>query len=498
MARHVGGVVVGKESASQARARRRLSRQLARKVKVEARAASRAKRLAARQEWQAGAVGKLGPEGGAGLRRLWPTRIPYIQTTTRIARVAYPFLAEAGLGNQGPLIGTDLLSGSGFTYDPWLLYQRGVLTNPNITVAGVIGTGKSALCKALATRSFAFGRNTYIPGDVKGEWSPVARAFGGAVIRLGRGLKARLNPLDEGTRPALAADGSPLDNNDWARLVRASRLALLKALVERALGRSLRAEEDTALALALDEVVARHSTPLIGQVMEELLEPSTTSLPLGVRDRSQLAQMGWQAGHGLGRMVSGDLAGLFDGPSTVAFDPKAPMVSVDLSAFEQDNAALPMLMACTAAWMESSLRDPTANKRYVVYDEAHRLMADPALLHRMKEQWKLARAWGISNVLVLHRFSDLEAVGDEGSETRGLAKGLVTDTSTRIVFGQPADQLDVVRSWLGLSSEVVDQLPGMVNRRGLAVWQINSRPFFVQDYLTRSEQDLFDTDGRMA
>lgn len=70
-------------------------------------------------------------------------------------RRAYPFLAEAGLGSAGLLIGTDAWSGSSFCFDPWVLYERQTLTNLNMLLAGVIGKGKSALAKALATRSLA-------------------------------------------------------------------------------------------------------------------------------------------------------------------------------------------------------------------------------------------------------------------------------------------------------------------------------------------------------
>ena len=114
---------------------------------------------------------------------------------------AYPFLAEEGLGSAGILIGQDAWSGTAFCYDPWVLYQRGVLTNPNIFLAGQIGRGKSTLAKSLAARCIAFGRRVYVPGDPKGEWAPVARAVGGQVIELGVGRPARLNPLDAGPRP---------------------------------------------------------------------------------------------------------------------------------------------------------------------------------------------------------------------------------------------------------------------------------------------------------
>ena len=81
---------------------------------------------------------------------------------------AYPFLAEGGLGSDGVFVGQDLYSGSSFVYDPWELYARGLITAPNLVLAGIVGSGKSALAKSLYTRSIPFGRRVYVPGDPKG------------------------------------------------------------------------------------------------------------------------------------------------------------------------------------------------------------------------------------------------------------------------------------------------------------------------------------------
>ena len=56
-----------------------------------------------------------------------------------------------------------------FVFDPWVLYGRGVFTNPNIAVAGEIGTGKSSLLKSLVTRSLCFRRRAYVPGSRRGS-----------------------------------------------------------------------------------------------------------------------------------------------------------------------------------------------------------------------------------------------------------------------------------------------------------------------------------------
>jgi hypothetical protein len=58
-------------------------------------------------------------------------RVPAHQVTTRNLGAAYPFIAEAGLGRRGVVIGDDLLGGS-FVFDPFELYAAGVVSNPNM------------------------------------------------------------------------------------------------------------------------------------------------------------------------------------------------------------------------------------------------------------------------------------------------------------------------------------------------------------------------------
>ena len=182
-------------------------------------------------------------------RHWWRLRVKPHRATSDVLAVAYPFLAEEGLGSVGSLIGVDYWSGTAFVYDPFTLYERKVLTNPNMLLAGALGRGKCMLAKSLACRQIAFGRRIYIPGDVKGEWSVVAEAVGGAVIRLGVGSPNRLNPLDEGPRPSDAGD------DEWRAQVTKRRRSLLAALAEVAVGRKLGPEERNALAVALDEAV---------------------------------------------------------------------------------------------------------------------------------------------------------------------------------------------------------------------------------------------------
>ena len=434
---------------------------------------------------QTGWVPRSGESGPAALRSWLPFRVPPHAATSATLAGAYPFLAEAGLGSQGVLIGADMLSGGSFVYDPWVLYRQGMLTNPNVLLAGVIGTGKSALAKSLATRSLAFGIRVYVPGDPKGEWTAVTRAVGGTAITLGHGLTTRLNPLDEGRRPPGLVD------EQWQMMVWTRRRELLGVLAETVLGRALQPVEHTAIDTALRAAVTTTAVPTLPTVVDQLLDPAGTT----AAEVALLRADGRDAGHALRRMVHGDLSGLFDGESTIRFDPDSPMVSLDLSGVSGNDTLLSLVMTCASTWMEAALLDVDGGRRWVVYDEAWRVMRHPALIRRMQSQWKLSRAYGIANLMVIHRLSDLDAVGDQRSEARALAQGLLADCSTRIVYRQEADQLDTSAATLGLTATERDLLPTLGVGQGL--WRIRDRAFVVQHQMTRGELAVFDTTARM-
>ncbi|WP_235544076.1 type IV secretory system conjugative DNA transfer family protein [Phycicoccus sp. Soil803] len=429
------------------------------------------------------ARGEPGPEAGRSLR---PFRLPAHRATSDVVAGAYPFLAEAGLGSEGLYIGQDAWSGGGFCFDPWVLYGTGVLTNPNCVLAGVVGKGKSFLAKSIATRSIALGRRVYVPGDPKGEWTAVAAAVGGASIQLGGGTRRRLNPLDPGPRNSQASD------EEWRHEATLRRRVLLGSLAESALGRPLQAVEHTALDVALDNAIQAAAEPTLPLVVQAVLEPrdSVPGATVG-----ELAHDGRPLGHALRRLVAGDLAGLFDGPSTVELDPTLPMVTLDLSRVQGSDQMIAMLMTCASAWMEAALTDPHGGQRWVIYDEAWRLMRQPALLARMQSQWKLSRGLGIANLLIVHRLSDLDAVGDHGSEARALARGLLADCSTKIVYQQEVSEAAHAAIQLGLTTAERDQLPDL--QRGEGLWRIGNHAFVVRHTVTAGESGMFNTDSRM-
>ena len=130
------------------------------------------------------------------------------------------------------------------------------------------------------------------------------------------------------------------------------------------------------------------------------------------------------------------------------------------------------------------------------YPQSPGILSNLGVARWLQSSWKLSRAFGVANVAVLHRVSDLGSAGAAGSEQAGLAQGLLADSETRVVYGQPPGEAELARDLLGLSDTEVALVPQL--RRGVALWKVAQRSFLVEHLLSPAERALIDTDARMA
>ncbi len=249
-----------------------------------------------------------------------PPGLPAHVATTRHLGAAYPLVSEAGLGHEGVLIGRDLLGGS-FVYDPFALYRAGVVTNPNMVVIGQIGRGKSSFVKSYLWRQAVFGRHAWVV-DPKGEYGPLAEAWGVVPLSLRPGGAIRLNPLDTASPgPSGDAEGSgsdPVgDDHRW-------RTNLTSSLAVACLGRDLLPRERAAVDAAVGTAAARArdregAAPTLPEVVEALLAPGADSASALRTTRADLMEEARDVALELRRLVHGDLCGMFDGLTTLGW-----------------------------------------------------------------------------------------------------------------------------------------------------------------------------------
>jgi hypothetical protein len=402
---------------------------------------------------------------------------PAHRGTTAHLQALYPFMAEGGLGLRRVYIGREVLGGA-FCFDPWDAYAEGLVTNPNLVVIGQIGRGKSTFIKTWLWRERLFSRQCWVL-DPKGEYGALARACGVEPLCLGPGLPLRLNPLD----PGGTGGGAEQRQSE-----------LLASVAAASLGRPLLPPERAACDVALAATRRQHHQPTLPAVVAALLRPDPAAAAVVGTDAAGLAVDGRDVALELRRLVHGDLAGMFDGPTSPGIDLGAPVVVVDLSRLYA-SPALGVLMTCAAAWLQSATARSDGAKRLVVIDEAWAILHDLSIARWLQASFKLSRAFGVANVVVLHRLSDLRAAGHQGSQQQRLAEGLLADSECRVVFGQPPGEAAEAAGPLGLTRTEVDLLPQLP--RGTALWRIGTRSFVVEHAVGADERAFVDTDSAM-
>jgi type IV secretory pathway VirB4 component len=408
--------------------------------------------------------------------RTW--RLRY-QSTTRHLQSAFPFMADAGLGSDGVIIGRDALRRT-FCYDPFVLYQKGLLNGPNMLVLGDIGYAKSALIKCFLYRQAVFG---YIPlvTDVKGEYDRLCEALEVNPIRFVSGGHLRLNPLDP-------------------RIGGGARLTLLRSISELLLGRQLYPREGAAVEQAYGEVELaarrRRRQPRIPEVVTALLRPSGHGAKALETTVAELREWGRDVGFSLRRLVTGDLGGMFDDDTSPGLNLDGRMASVNLR--QVNDAAKPILMASVSSWLRSVWGRGDGRRRIVVQEEAWHMLKSPAFAEMQQENFKLARQYGVQNIAVMHHLSDLKAAGDAGSRTAALAQNLLADAATRVLYHLDEGELHATAELLGLNRAHCRVIPKL--RRGTGLWIVGGRAFIVHHRLAPSpspEAWMVDTDGAM-
>lgn len=417
-------------------------------------------------------------------------RLPRHRGTTAHVCSVYPFSVAAGLGHRGVYIGTDLLTGGGgFCWDPFEAYDQRLTTNPNTWVLGEPGNGKSALVKSLLYRMagiWGLGARRFLAiCDPKGEYRALAAALELPVVRLAPGGTVRLNPLDPGPR---------VDADDLERRVM-HQVAMVNALVATILARPLSPLEDAATFAAVDHLARRPGTPTLADVAALLSAPPNEISDRVNRPAHQLARDTETVVYALDKLLTRSLRGMFDGPSTFHLDWDGPGLVLDLSAVHHDPDALPLVMVAATAWLQALLASGARRQRVQVLDEAWCLLGTRHTASYLQACWKLGRTYGVANIAIAHRPSDLAAQADDGTATAKIAAGLLADTATKIVLRQAPDQLAAASELLGLTPNERGVVGHLI--RGRALWKIGADTAIVHHHLAAGETALCDTDQSM-
>ncbi|MBT2486937.1 MULTISPECIES: ATP/GTP-binding protein [unclassified Microbacterium] len=326
-------------------------------------------------------------------------------SSTRQAAILNTALVAQPTGADGLVLGRDNLSQSAAAHDPATAYnaQPRRISSPNVVCLGDIGGGKSSntKCNYVARPLTLRNRRVVVfdkkPEGDEGEYAPMARAYNSEPIRFRPdGTGSRMNPLDKHIIRGAGAKGQArvirnivqLADGDkpvsqWGR--EAIRLALQRTFAE---------FENRRRTATLADVL-----PHLGAVAEE------DHQDLSAKARDRLHQAGVSVLFTLHDLLD-EYGGMFDGDTSSDVDLAAKLTSFDLSALNEDSAAVPVVMSIGYQWLLGRLKSEPDSFTNIIYEEGWHMVAGPSAKLLQSSQ-KLSRALGISNVFVMHKGTDI-------------------------------------------------------------------------------------------
>ncbi|WP_214406254.1 hypothetical protein [Pseudonocardia lacus] len=371
-------------------------------------------------------------------------------TTSQVCGL-FPFAVSSGADVHGVPVGRHMHTAEPVGLDPAGWLRTGLVSNTGVWVQGQPGIGKSSITKRMLVGLVGFGMRAIVPGDVKGEYTPLVQALGGAVWRIGRGLNA-LNPLDVGPLAPALARATGTEDARLRETVRARRLALLEALITIVRRTEPTVTERRLLGAALDTAVdaARRMEPVVPDVLAALVAggPALHAIAAST-DTAEYHRTTRELANALGLLCDGAIRGIFDRPSTVHVDLDSPALSLDISALDaDDDDVVAAAMLCSWAWaagfVDAAGIGERARNVVQVQDELWRaLRVAPGLVEQSDRITRLGRHRGIVSFQVTHSLDDLEALPTEAD--RAKARGMAARNGVLLLGGMAGSELDGLR-----------------------------------------------------
>ena len=135
-------------------------------------------------------------------------------------------------------------------------------------------------------------------------------------------------------------------------------------------------------------------------------------------------------------------------------------------------------------------------RRVQVIDEAWALLAQERVALYFQATTKLCSQYGVVNVAIAHRISDLSAQAADGSTTAKVAMGLLHDTDCRVLFRQSTTEVAQAAGLLALTEAEAELLPRLT--KGRALWKVGQHTAVVQHVVAPGEWAFCDTDARLT
>ncbi|RII41301.1 ATP/GTP-binding protein [Galactobacter valiniphilus] len=444
---------------------------------------------------------------GSALGMYDPAPIGALSTTRQmeVSNLAVPW---APTNHRGLIVGIDEDSGQIIIHDPFVSYPE-LVNDPNVCIIGDVGSSKSSLLKTWGTlRPLLMGRDVLVVDKkpqgsdaTEGEYASLSRLMGREPItfRIGTGGTC-LNVLDDEVAPyldidPLSSDAQRLEEKEDANAPRPeNQNRLVRVMIETIMDRTLTPREGKALRTAhrrarLDAAAAG-KVPTLRMLMARLIDPHEDDAALVHEGVAAMRAWGLDMAFEIERMVSDDLAGLFDGETSQSVRLGAGLTVFDISQLPESGPAIPLVMMVVNTWLANHLfaQRAAGRKTHFIIEEAwHVVVGMVATV--IRRNLKVSRGIGLGNWFAFHHVSDIPK--------NSAAETILKECSTVAVYMQKRNQ-DALSA-----VEFFDLAPGSEAtikhlNRGECLFKIGKHPAINLKH-TRSDLEvaLTDTDTAM-
>ncbi len=114
--------------------------------------------------------------------------------------------------------------------------------------------------------------------------------------------------------------------------------------------------------------------------------------------------------------------------------------------------------------------------------------SDRTNLEYLQSVLEAVASYGVANLAIVHRLSDLRSQTDDGTSASKVSMGLLADTQTRMLFRPSCDQVAEAEALLGLTTTEAQLLPRLV--KGRALWKVAGRSAVVAHTIGAHEAEF--------
>ena len=353
----------------------------------------------------------------------------------------FPIARAKADTSEGIYLGRDLFTGLPINLETF----SKELSNANIAIFGIPGSGKSVATKIITGRNVILGRRTATI-DIEGEYVKLTENLGGRVIKVRQGIPVGINLFDID----IDEDEDFIDIDAKITEIR----AIIYGIIDKYENRALKPYEIADIEKAVKEVYDERGINkdkksiyekeggriegkiTLGKIKKKM--PTLSDFHRVMRDKignKELAST-------LSNFLIGNTLGVFDCQSTLKVNDQ--VICFDISEIRDEIMKFYVCLVLTTWITNKYMATKERNERFVTVDEAWNIFKNKVTSDFLEDLARRARKKKVSLILATQNLAEMK-------QSRQ-AEAIVNCCDTILLFKQPLGSIDEIMTFFKLPS----------------------------------------------